>query len=710
MGGASTILLGDIVVLVTGLNENNLDSLNNPLQLIDKLRSEKDFRKRIIPLITIASPGETQWSFETRHQAAKTLAGCSEPIEVPPWTGAAFRAGSIVLEPWAPETLTTAYSKLTSRIIELSKKLADEVSPGERTPSDAERRLYAAKMFLKENPEDPLAHSGYGELLLKSGRKEEGFKELRKAVKLAPENRFILERLAKHLVIDKKFKESAVLYKKLLNMTKDEAPNHANLLIAQKAVFYTAMAAQEAKDQKAYRTIKKQCEDTFSRFFPDVKWKEDLSVGEQEPYIVVQRTYARCLDLLGETEKAEEVYTALIKMFPYDWDVFQDYLTFLSRNEKYEQYERTAREAIDRGFRIFDVLALYIPFLRNRNKAKQALQYLESLRVDPGNNAVMSYLFGTLYDKLGLYEQAISFYSQSIRINPYLRDAFADLANLLLLTDRNEEAVEVATQLIDRFDNDYFGHLIRAEALTELKHYRDAIPDIKTVIGSVTGNIAFLIWAAFASEESGEIELAEKCYRLMLEIPDSDGQLRAEALAKYALLVAKHFPDRPDEAEKMIAEALKLAPALEVVAAAVSLVGLYRVKNMSQEELPSFRLIEMANFTKKTGEAQSVESDLWETLQRIKDCEGCDLETRMTAGITLAKSIIKSGDFSRGRELIAELRTKKIPGGFDSAMIDLQLSIYGMDKTKKSEETSMQDINKETKDITSGTQEPGDSD
>jgi len=121
MGGASTILLGDIVVLVTGLNETNLESLHNPLQLINKLRPERDFMKRIIPLITITSPGETQWSLEAIHKAADTLAGCSEPIEVPPWIGAAFRAGSISPDSRAPDNLTNAYSKLTSRIIEISK-------------------------------------------------------------------------------------------------------------------------------------------------------------------------------------------------------------------------------------------------------------------------------------------------------------------------------------------------------------------------------------------------------------------------------------------------------------------------------------------------------------------------------------------------------------------------------------------------------------
>ncbi|UCH95499.1 MAG: hypothetical protein JSV88_01265 [Candidatus Aminicenantes bacterium] len=697
MGGASTLLLGDILVLVTGLNENNLESLKNPLQLIDKLRPEKDFKKRIIPLITIASPGETQWSFEARHRAAKTLADCSQPIEVPPWTGAAFRAGSIVPEPWKPDSLINAYSELVSRIIEISKDLNKEVALEEATPSDAERRLTAAKLLLQENPDDPLAHSGYGELLLKSGQKKEGFDELRKAVKLAPENNFILEKLARYLAEDDQYREAAKIYQKLLKHIKHSQATHANLVIANDALFYSFLAAQESKDNKAFRKTRRQCEDILNLFSPDVKSKGDLSAEEQKPYISIRRTYARCLDLLGEKEKAEEIFVAATQMFPDDWATFEDYLTFLSRNEKYDQYEQVTREAIDRGFKIMEVLPKYVGILLGKNKAQDALRFLQGFSAERGKNAVLSHLAGVVFQRLGLNEEAISFYRQATQIDPSYRKAFTALAVLHWSTDQNEEAIEVASEIIERFNKYHMGHIIRAEALTDLGRYRDAIPDIKAIVGSGHENKAFLRRAALAADESGDINLAERCHQLMLEQSDLNKEERADRLAKYAYLIVKHFPERQDEALEMIKESQTLAPMLDSVAASTSIVELYRAKDMHDEELSNLRLQEMISLTQKSGKAQNIsDSNLWEILDRIRNCEKCDYETRLIAGLTLAISVITEGDFDRGRELIVELKSMEIPESFAPIMLDLQLTLYGTDKTKEPKELSSKKIDQKT--------------
>jgi tetratricopeptide (TPR) repeat protein/Mrp family chromosome partitioning ATPase len=687
MGGASTLLLGDIVVLVTGLNENNLDSLKNPLLLIDKYRPEKNFRKRIIPLVTIASPGETQWSFETRHQAAQTLADCSEPIEVPPWTGAAFRAGSIVTEPWSPDSLTAAYSKLVSRIIQISKDLNKETAAEEAAPSDAERRLTAAKLLLEENPGDPLAHSGYGELLLKSGQKKQGFAELRKAVKLAPGNTFILEKLAKYLAEDEQFQEAAKIYRKLLKQIKHSPVTYANLVIAKDAVFYSFLAAQESKDDKAYRRTMRQCEDILKRFFPGKKSKDDLSVDEQGPYISISCTYARCLSMLEEKEKAEEIFVALTQMFPDDWFAFDDYLTFLWRNKNYDRYEKITREALDRGFRIMEVLPSYINALLKKNKAQEALRFLQGFRPEQGKNAVLSHLAGVVFQGLGFFEQAISSCRQATQIDPSYRAAFVDLANLYWGTKQHEEAIEVASTIIERFNKYYMGHIIRAEALTDLGRYRDAIPDIKTIVGSGNENKAFLNRAALAAEESGDINLAETCHRSMLKQPDLSKEERAVTLAKYAYLIVKHFPKRLDEAVEMIKESQTLAPMRDAVAATASVVELYRAKNMPVEELGNFQLLELVSLAKKEGKAPAISnSNLWEVLDRIGNCEKCDGETRLIALITLAKGVIEDGDFERGSELIGQLKSMEIPESFAPIMHDLQLTLYGKDKTKEPKE------------------------
>ena len=700
MGGASTILLGDIVVLVTGLNENNLDSLKNPLLLIDKHRPEKNFRKRIIPLVTIASPGETQWSFETRHQAVKTLIDCSEPIEVPPWTGAAFRAGSIVTEPWSPNSLTTAYSKLVSRIIEISKDLKKEIATEEAVPSDAERRLTATKLLLEENPGDPLAHSGYGELLLKSGQEKQGFAELRKAVKLAPGNTFILEKLAKYLAEDEQFQEAAKIYQKLLKHIMYNPATYANLVIAKDAVFYCFSAALISKDDKAFRKTMRQCENILKRFFPGVNLKEDLSADEQEPYISIRRTHARCLDLLGEKDKAEEIFVAVTQMFPDDWAALQDYLTFLSRNKNYEQFEKTIHEALDRGFRIMEVLPLYVGILLQKNKAQEALKFLQGFSAELGKNVVLTHLAGVVFQKLGLNEQAISLYRQATQIDPSYREAFVALADLYWETNQNEEAIEVASVIIERFNKYHMGHIIRAEALTDIGHYRDAIPDIKAIVGSGHENKAFLVRAARAAEESGDINLAETCHQLLLKQPDLNKEVRADTLAKYAYLIVKHFPNRLDEAIEMIKESQTLAPMLDVVAAATSFVELYQAKNMPDEELINFQLTELVSLAKKEGKAQGIsDRNLWEVLDRIGNCEKCDGETRLIALITLAESVINERDFERGRELIGQLKSMEIPESFAPIMLDLQLTLYGKDKTKEPKEVPSKKIEQETLDI-----------
>lgn len=687
MGGASTVLLGDIVILATGLNENNLDSLRTPLRLFDKLRPEEDFRKRVIGLVTVASSGETEWSFRARQEAAELLAECAETIYVPPWTGAAFRAGAVVAEPWAPDALKSAYLRLTESIHALSAELTEKAEPVTAEPSETERRIAAARALMGEVPQDPLAHCGLGELLCKTDQKAEGLAELRRAVELAPGNVFVLEKLASHLASEDQVAEANKVYRRLWDLTERQPATPANRAIAARAAFYGFLAAQESGDkQEGFRRAREQCETVIERFFPGVQSKDDIPVGAEDTYAEVKRTLARCSDLLGDEEAAATEFAATVDMFPKSWVVFQDYVTFLNRNSRGDELENLLADAVARGFEPAKTLPLYITILLQNKKGRHALDLLQSLMTEQGRSGLIVFLTGKVFSALGLPKQAASLLREATQLDPSLRDAWAELAERLWSMDRNEEAVEAATVLMDRFQGDHFGRLLRAEALVDLGRYRDAITDVKAVLDAGQENIPFLSRAAKAAEESGEIELAEKCYKLLLKREDLERQLKASVLAKYAYFVVKHGADRDEQAVQMLDEARGLAPEMDAVLASISLVDLYRAKSLADDQLAGLRLPELVDLARRDGKAQLVGKDtgLWGTLERIKDCDRGEQVTRWIAGATLAKSLLNAGQYDRGRALITELTRMGVPSDCESVMTDLQLTLYGMDQTRES--------------------------
>ncbi|NQT34413.1 tetratricopeptide repeat protein [bacterium] len=694
-GAASTLLLADIVVLVTALNENNLAALNPIMDLIINARPEKEeFAKRIIPAILRASPGETEWNYEAMREAEKALKRCAKTIlKIPPWTGAAFRAGSVVFEPWAPADLRDAYRGIAEEITSISQIISEsqQLKPDKIKPSELDIQTSAAKALLKEKPKNTIARISYGELLWKKEMHKEALLEMAKASKQTPQNKYVLRKYAYYLTEDDQIEEAEKIYNKLINLIKKEAVSDVNRLILSYAVNNRFILAQRIDSNESARRsdLLEQARDlsdnTLKTYYKHVKTANNISSDEEGEYEVLRRTLAKSYDLLGAKEEAEAVFKATIKILPEKFWIFRDYITFLNNNERHEDLEEILKQAIARNFHIGFTLHKYINLLLRRDSHQQALDLLVTLQNTWGQSALIYLLIGTVLFEAGNKQQAIASLHNSLKLDPDRKDAWLLLAENFWQNNENEKAVEYATELIERFNGDLMGYTIRAEALVDLGRYRDAINDIKEVLSRNEGNIPFLTRAAQAAKEVKDFKLAEKCYKLLLDRKDIDEERRATELARFALMLVKQFPDRSEEATRMIEEANKLAPENTGVVSGTTLVQLHLSKSVSENKL---RDVDMTNLEKmfiNEGEASGVKvesKEIHEVLKRIMKSKKCKKINRWTAGATLAQTMLDAKDFEKGRKLIVALERMGIPKDNEKVFNNLQLALYGLRESR----------------------------
>ena len=685
MGGVGTLLLADLIVLVAGLNENNLSGLVGAYeQLKKRLSHDPASPVGIIPVATIVSSGETEWCHASLAAAESMLAESGPVVRVPPWGGAAFRAGAVVLEDWTPEDLRTAYRQLADRIVAFAKERGQRDEPKPQEPSEKERRLAAAKALLNERPEDPLAHCGYGDLLFEAGQREEGMAELRKASELAPNEFYILDRLAARLVEVDETQDAYQTYRRLVPLA-NRQPYTVQRRVAVRSAFYAFLSAQRPED---FRTAKAECEAALERFFPKVEKAEDIPAGAETAHADLQRTLGRCLDLLGQKDQAAQVFAAAARVHRHNIQVYEDYKQFLLRGGRWGELEQLAQDAFIRGFTPERTLDWYVDALIQNHKEQDALAFLANLEAQGHRPAVVSLLFGRVLQRLGMWQQAVSRYKEAVQIDPWMRDAWVGLCTELFGRGQYREALVVATQLVNRFGGDLWGRLIRAECLSDLGRHRDAIPDVRAVLergGTLT--ILFLEKSRVAAQAAGEDDLAELCHRLLLDQPSLDTKTRARSLTWHSWFLAMKHPDRHEEARQAMEEANRIAPELPAVRAGAALMRLLEAKSMSADQLRNIRLSELSGLAMEEGRAMSVSKDpgLWDVLERVWRCGGGEPLTRWVAGSTLAKSLLEVGEYERGRELIVALEAAGVPEGMGPVLTDLKLTLYGGRKPSQAE-------------------------
>jgi tetratricopeptide (TPR) repeat protein len=680
MGGVGTLLLADLIVLVAGLNENNLSGLVGAYgQIKKRLSHDPASPVGIIPVATIVSSGETEWCHASLAAAELMLAQSGPLIRVPPWGGAAFRAGAVVLEDWRPDDLCAAYRELAGRIVAFAKERRQREEPKPQEPSDQERRLAAAKALLDERPEDPLAHCGYGDLLFLAGQWREGLAELRKAAELAPNEFYILDRLAARLVEVGETQDAYQTYRKLVALA-DRQPYTVQRRTAVRSAFYAFLSAERSNVEGDFRTAEAECEAALERFFPKVEKAEDIPAGAETAHADLQRTLGRCLDLLGQKEAAAEIFAAAARVHPDNIQVYQDYKRFLERGERWDELERLAQGAFIRGFAPETTLGWYVDALIQNHKEQEALAFLGNLEAQGHRPAVVSLLFGRVMQRLGMWQQAVSRYREAVQIDPWMRQAWVEWCTELHGRSSLKDALVVATELVNRFGGDLWGRLIRAECLSDLGRYRDAIPDVRAVLeGGGTLTILFLEKSRVAAQAVGDGDLAERCHRLLLDQPSLDKKTRARSLTWYSWFLAMTHPDRHEEARQAMEEAIRIAPQLPLVRAGAALMALSEAKAVGPDQLPDLRLPQLTDLAMEEGKALSVrkETGLWEVLGRIWRCDGADALTRWAAGSTLAKSLLEGGEYERGRELIVALEAAGVPEGLGPVLTDLKLTLYG---------------------------------
>jgi tetratricopeptide (TPR) repeat protein len=231
--------------------------------------------------------------------------------------------------------------------------------------------------------------------------------------------------------------------------------------------------------------------------------------------------------LLGEPEKATEIYLKLVERFP-QLPGLREKLTEL--------------------------------YLRKEDRKKAAEQLNQLVRNNP-TNPNLYYLLGSIAYEEKDPTNAIEYFNKTILLNGDFEQAYYDLAGAQINANKSKDALETLEKARNKFQESFVGEFFSALACSHMKDFTNAIKHLTSaeMIARVTDtnrlNHLFYFQLGAAFERSHNIPEAEKNFRKSLNLNPEF----AEALNYLGYMWAERG-ENLTEARQMIEKAVKLEP------------------------------------------------------------------------------------------------------------------------------------------------------
>jgi len=251
------------------------------------------------------------------------------------------------------------------------------------------------------------------------------------------------------------------------------------------------------------------------------------AAGMSPTNVFVLQKLAQGLRLVGETKKASEVYSRLVKEFPGLPGLREELTEMLLRS----------------------------------NDIKGAAEQLEALiRENPTNPQAYFFLGSIAYDEQR-YAEAVEHYRKALLLNPDFEQVYYDIAAAKIALNEPREALDYLRQAQRKFKPSFVGEFFTAVSYIRLKEYTNAVDHFTAaeVIGSATdtNRLTHIFYFQYGSacERAGKIAEAErlfdKCLKISPQFP--------EALNYLGYMWAERGTNL-DRARSMIEQAVKLSP------------------------------------------------------------------------------------------------------------------------------------------------------
>ena len=563
IGGICTAHLGEYVVVLFGLNEQNIQGTALMFGRLRRVR--KNLAEKCILVASPLPQGEDRLKSERLDRARELLApglGVSpdnmKPILTLPYHPVLALSEANFVAQFPDSELAASYSRIT-------KALREE------NPSDSRYRFDKAVALLRENPtqalellrtiEDlPEAHALRGVLLDYVGETDKADAAFQMALKLDPLNANILGNYAVFLDRHDRFGEAEDQFRRAVEADPKHAHNLGNyaLLLEELNRFDEAeeyyrlaveIAPKHADNLGRFATFlaKRDHFDEAGDYFrraveADPKDPNHLGnyalllekhdrFGEAEDYYrrAVEADpkhahnlghYAALLAQRGRLDEAEDYFHRAVEADPKHAESLGNYALFLGQRKRFEEAEDYYRRAIEADPKHANNLGNYAAFLYNRNRFDEVEDYYRrAIEADPkhANNLCNYGVFLANRDRLG---EAEGYYRRAVEADPKHADNLGNYATFLAQRGRFDEA------------EDYFRRAVEADP----KHADNL------------GKYALLLAQRNRFDEAGDY------FRRAVEADPKD----ANNLGNYAVFLQQR--ERFDEAESYCRRALEFDP------------------------------------------------------------------------------------------------------------------------------------------------------
>jgi tetratricopeptide (TPR) repeat protein len=236
-------------------------------------------------------------------------------------------------------------------------------------------------------------------------------------------------------------------------------------------------------------------------------------------------------NLLGESGKAAQIYTEMLKKMP-DVPLVQERLRA----------------------KLADI------YLRSPDRSKAAEQLEAILQRDP-TNAQAYYLLGSIRFEEKKNQEAVDNFRKTILLKPDFDQAYYDLATAEMNLGKSQDALATLESARKKFQQNFVLEFLTGMAYSRLKAFPEAMKYFTSaeVFAQATEpkrlNEFFYFQLGATSERKGDYAQAEKYFLKTLELAPNF----AEALNYYGYMLAERG-EHLDKARDLIEKALKLEP------------------------------------------------------------------------------------------------------------------------------------------------------
>lgn len=258
----------------------------------------------------------------------------------------------------------------------------------------------------------------------------------------------------------------------------------------EKAEYHCLKAlTQDETSPKAYAAIGAFYRDT-GKYAEAIKYLTQSKERDPENVSTVI-SLARTYDLMQDKNTAELNYIYAIKAAPKNWETYQGYAYFLTRNGRQEEaiknYQKVLEITPENVVAFYNMGGTYL-YLGDFKKAAAALD--RATRIEPSVNSFLN--TGSMYYFSGDFEKAVAMYQQALHLQP---------TNLLALIN----IADAYNFLIGKkFKADEYFHKVLSQSIT----------DTTSNSGSITGYHGMALAKARFGEISEAKEMLHIAYTL----------------------------------------------------------------------------------------------------------------------------------------------------------------------------------------------------